>query len=68
MTLRHRAVRADQAGRPEEGRRLREQALPPAARGSYLEVSLLIELDRRAEAVRVLDTLDLPDGGGPGRA
>ncbi|RSM64711.1 hypothetical protein DMB66_18870 [Actinoplanes sp. ATCC 53533] len=61
LTLRHRATRADHAGRLGEGRSLREQALPRAPAGSYLEAVLLIELDRMAEAWRVLDDLDLPD-------
>lgn len=61
LSLRHRATRADNAGRPEDGWRLREQALPRAPAGSYLEVVLLIELDRMDEACRKLDVLDLPD-------
>ncbi|MDY7083617.1 MAG: CHAT domain-containing protein [Actinomycetota bacterium] len=61
LTLRHRATRAENAGRPREGRRLREQALPQAPAGSYLEAVLLIELERMSEAHRVLDRLDLPD-------
>ncbi|GID32018.1 CHAT domain-containing protein [Paractinoplanes brasiliensis] len=61
LTLRHRATRAENAGRPREGRRLREQALPQAPAGSYLEAVLLIELERMPEAHRVLDRLDLPD-------
>jgi CHAT domain-containing protein len=61
LTLRHRATRADHAGRLSEGRSLREQALPRAPAGSYLEAVLLIELDRMAEAGQVLDDLDLPD-------
>ncbi|MBL7258045.1 CHAT domain-containing protein [Paractinoplanes lichenicola] len=61
LTLRHRATRADNVGRPGEGWRLREQALPQAPPGSYLEAVLLIELNRTAEARRVLDRLGLPD-------
>jgi hypothetical protein len=48
-------------GAARRGRSLREQALPRALAGSYLEAVLLIELDRMAEAWRVLDDLNLPD-------
>ncbi|WP_030434614.1 CHAT domain-containing protein [Actinoplanes subtropicus] len=54
-TLRYRAVRAENAGRPDEGRRLREQALSRAPAGSYLRAVLLIELGRLGEAGAAID-------------
>ncbi|MCU7728870.1 CHAT domain-containing protein [Actinoplanes sp. KI2] len=55
LALRHRATRTENAGRPDEGHRLREQALPRAPAGSYLRAVLLIELGRLAEARGVID-------------